>query len=335
MKTKKIFINSFIGFCLIVCAFIGFVFLRTSFTFSKISADSSDKEAPIYFLPELEDLPSKDKNQLTFLLLGQRGEGQPFGGLLTDALIVVNLNKNNGKITILSLPRDLYVPIPNSTKRDKLNAVYAWGYEKKGVGLAMNYIKDTVSRITGLYVDNAIVINFDGFEKFIDAIGGITIELKENFIEDKQWWCDENGKNCRAFVVPEGKNVLDGEKTLFYIRSRFSSSDFDRARRQQQVLLAVKEKLFSLGFLANPLNIIKMLDLLENNIRTDAKTSDITEFIDYYQKKNIDFNNMTNYVFDNGSDGYLDAKYVNGIYILVPRTGDFTAIREKCLDLVK
>jgi len=335
MKTKKIFINSFIGFCLVLFAFIGFVFLRTSFTFSKISADSSDKEAPIYFLPELEDLPSEDDNQLTFLLLGQRGEGQPFGGLLTDSLIVINLNKKSEKISVLSLPRDLYVPIPNSTKRDKLNAVYAWGYEKKGVGLAMNYIKDTVSRITGLYVDNAIVINFDGFEKFINAIGGITVDLKEDFIEDKQWWCDEDGKNCRAFIVPKGKNILDGEKTLFYIRSRFSSSDFDRARRQQQVLLAVKEKLFSLGFLANPLNIVKMLDLLENNVRTDVKTSDISNLIDYYQKEKIDFNNITNYVFDNGPDGYLDAKYVNGIYILVPRSGDFAAIREKCLDVIK
>jgi len=95
------------------------------------------------------------------------------------------------------------------------------GYEKEGVPLGLHYIKDTVSRLTGLYVDGTILVNFSAFKKFIDAIGGIQITRSEDFIEDKQWWCDENGKNCRPFIVPEGVNQLNGTSTLFYIRSRF------------------------------------------------------------------------------------------------------------------
>jgi len=335
---KKIFFNSTAFIILIILTFLFFVFIKTSFTFSKISVDSSNTKGslPVYLLPELEDLPDQKTDQVNILLLGIRGEGDPFGGLLTDALMLVSLNQKTNKVALISLPRDLYIPLPNSDKRDKLNAVYAWGYEKGGVGTGINYIKDTISRITGLYVSNAIIINFKAFEEFIDAIGGVDVNLKADFIEDKQWWCDTQGQNCRAFFLPKGKNHLNGETALFYVRSRFSSSDFDRARRQQEVFLAVKQKVFSLGFIANPLNALRMLDLLGNNVRSDMGINKMTELITYAKKSEISLDDVTTFVFDNTSEeGILYAKYLDGRYILLPKTGNFSEIKKKCLELTE
>jgi len=336
MNNRKSFLGTFLGILIVIVVFISFIFLKTSFTFSKITTNSIDKnDLPIYLLPELEDLPENSEDQLTFLLLGQRGEGMPFGGLLTDAITVANINKITGKVTLISLPRDIYIPMPNSDdEREKLNAVYAWGYEKGGVSMGIAYAKDTISRMIGLFIDNAIVINFEGTEDIVNELGGITITLDNDFIEDKQWWCDEEGENCKPFIVPKGEQTLDGETALFYMRSRFSSNDFDRARRQQQVMIAIKKKLFSLGYLANPLNILSLLNVVENNIRTDLSASEMKSLAKLYQNSNIDLDNIKVFVFDNGPGGYLDAKHINGKYILIPKAGNFNEIKDKCQDLI-
>jgi len=331
---KKILLNSGTFIFLIFIFFFAFVFLKTSFTLSKITTDIKDENKElIYFLPELDDLPEKTNNEFNFLLLGQRGEGKPFGGLLTDTIMLVSINQTANKIALISLPRDLYIPLPDSRKRDKVNAVYAAGYEKGGVGLGLKYIKDTISRITGLYIDNAIVANFEAFKEVVDAINGIDIHLKKDFVENKQWWCDESGHNCREFFLPKGDNHLDGTTALFYVRSRFSSSDFDRARRQQEILLAIKQKVFSLGFASNPLNIFEILDILGNNVRTDIGISEIKDVISYVKNNPMSLKNLQSVVFDNSSDGLLYSRYLNNQYILLPKKGDFSEIQKKCQDL--
>jgi LCP family protein required for cell wall assembly len=328
---KKILLNSGSFIFLIFIFFFAFIFLKTSFTLSKISTDIKDDDKElIYLLPELDDLPEKTDNEFNFLLLGQRGEGEPFGGLLTDALMIISINQSNNKMALISLPRDLYIPLPDSRKRDKINAVYASGYEKGGVSLGLKYIKDTVSRITGLYIDNVAVVNFEAFEEVVNAVDGIDIYLKEDFIESKQWWCDEDGQNCREFFLPKGNNHLDGETTLFYIRSRFSSSDFDRARRQQEVFLAIKQKVFSLGFASNPLNIFEILDILGKNVRTDIGMSEIKNVASYIKNNPASLENPQSAVFDNKPDGLLYSRYLNNQYILLPRAGNFSEIQKEC-----
>ena len=93
-------------------------------------------------------------------------------------------------------------------------------------------MKELVSKITGVYIDKAVILDFFSFEKIIDQVGGIDIVL-ENPFEEKQQWGYE-------FSLPAGPNHLDGKNALYYARSRFSSSDFDRSRRQQEVMFALK-----------------------------------------------------------------------------------------------
>jgi len=192
----------------------------------------------------------------------------------------------------------------------------------------LDYSKKTIGYITGLYIDYAAVVDFEAFKTVIDDLGGVTIHLDTSFIEDKQWWCDEKGQNCRSFIVEAGDQKLDGEKALLYVRSRFSSSDFDRARRQQQVMLAIKDKVLSLGILANPLTINNLLDAIAENVKMDIAPWEFPVLIKLANKADTAY--IIRKVFDVSEEGLLSQTMKDGIYILLPADGNFSRIRETC-----
>jgi len=309
----------------------------------------------------------KEPNRIDILILGIGGPGHQ-GGLLTDSILLLSFDKEKEKAALVGLPRDLFVTMPNHAKPEKINYAYALGESRLpgGGGLALS--KEVVKYVTGVYIDHAVVLNFDGFEKLVDIMGGVTISRNTKFVEDKQWqgegkedspfWYkqsdtdnteqftdgdteevfDENEESVElaseesfeywVFEVPAGTSVLSGEDALYYVRSRFTSSDFDRIRRQQQVISSLKNKAFSLGVLANPIKVFNILDVIGNNIRTDMGLGDIREatgLAQKYDKIPIETN-----LLDTSNDGLLISKNSNGSFVLVPRIGDddFTEIRD-------
>jgi len=212
-------------------------------------------------------LPEPQANRQNFLIVGMRGFGMDDGPLLTDTMLLVSIEKDpvSGlhRSALISVPRDLFVQVPYGQKT-KINELYTIGYEKGGEKLAFNLVKTVVSEVTGVYIDGMIRIDFNGFQKIIDTIGGVDVYLQTPFQEVKQW------EGAGGFFLPKGLNHLNGEQALYFSRSRFSTSDFDRARRQQIVLLAVKKKLATLGILSNPLKVYSILDILGSHIRTDV-----------------------------------------------------------------
>jgi len=271
-------------------------------------------------------VPPKDEDRINALLLGIRGEGDPDGGFLTDGIMVVSFKKSTGQIALISIPRDLYLQMPGETGYEKVNAAYVIGFKKYDNGL--DYAKKTIAYITGLYIDYAAVINFDAFKDIIELLGGITIHLDEPFIEDKQWLCDEKGENCQPFRLEAGEQILNGETALLYVRSRFSSNDFDRARRQQQVLGSLKDKILSLGILADPLKISGILDVLSKNVKTDISPWEVPKLIETAKTAQTD--NIIRKVFENSEQGLLYQTIINRIYVLLPTEGNFSKIRETC-----
>ena len=311
----------------IILILVFLFFLKTGFTFSKIVTIKNIAWEKIFGeLPPSEYLPLKDEDRINFLLLGIRGVNDKNGGLLTDSIMIVSLKKSTKQIALISIPRDLYVQMPGESFFEKINAAYALGLKKYQNGL--DYTKKTIGYVTGLYIDHAAVVDFEGFKKMVDALGGVTIYLDKPFVEDKQWWCDENGENCRPFIVKAGKQTLDGETALLYIRSRFSSSDFDRIRRQQQVLLAIKDKILSLGVLANPVKINELFNIIADHIKTDVKPWEIPGLITL--ANNVDTEHIIKRVFDTSPEGLLQESIKDGIYILVPKDGNFDSIRKTC-----
>ncbi len=317
---------------IIILIIFGSFFYKASFTFSKIITVKNIAWEKIFGkLPSSEYTPPQDKDRINVLLLGIGGKEHENGSLLADSIMIISFKKSTGKVALISIPRDLYLQLPGDNSPKKVNDVYVIGLEKYQNGL--DYSKKTIGYITGLYIDYATAVDFEAFKTIINILGGITIYLDQPFIEDKQWWCDKKGENCRPFIVEAGDQTLDGEQALFYVRSRFSSDDFDRARRQQQVILAIKDKILSLGILTNPLIINDLFDAVANNIRIDVKPWEIPNLIKLLNK--VDTKNIIRKVFDISSEGLLYQTIRDGIYVLLPQGDDFSKIREACQNMFK
>jgi len=271
----------------------------------------------------MDRLKNNKLDRLNILLLGIRGVNDPNGGLLTDTIMIMSVKPRTGEVTLISIPRDLYVEMPNHNYKNKINEAYALGMrDGKDWKEGLKYSKQVVADITGLDIHYAASVDFKAFKEIIDTLGGITITLDKPFSETNQF--------AEGIIeLPAGRQIIDGNTALLFVRARFSSSDFDRARRQQQVLLAIKEKAFSLGVLSNPLKIISILNSIGNHVRTDAELWEIQELA--VMSKRLDTSNVKRKVFSTGKDGLLYASRDNkGSYILLPEGDNFDKIREVC-----
>ena len=132
--------------------------------------------------------------------------------------------------------------------------------------------------------------------------------------------------------MPSGDQKMDGETALLYARARYSTSDFDRARRQQEILVAIKNKATSAGIFVNPLKFNSFLDIVGENVRTDLNAWEIKKFVDII--KQLDLSTTAKQVFDSSPEGLLEAKTTDiGEFILVPRGSTYSQIQERCRNI--
>lgn len=323
-RKKKILLWVFL---VLLFVFFSLFFIKAGFTVHQIIISNDPIEEEIL----KKELPLDDPNQLNILLMGMRGSADDGEGkFLADAIVLLSIKKSTGQIALISLPRDLYVDIYCLNEMHRINFAYAQG--------GMDCIKKTVSWLTGLYVDYGVVSNFKAFSEVIDALGGITIYMEQSFEESFQWakegWSEDehwtikeiNGEEKWVFQVATGTSHLDGATTLYFVRSRFSSSDFDRMRRQQKVLLAIKEKALSLGVLTNPVKVYKLLDIAGKNVRTDMSVGEIISLMDLAAE--LDTTNIKKLMFDSGPDGLLYETFVENEYVLLPLGDNWDMIRQ-------
>ncbi len=322
-------------FILLLIGFFSLFFFKTSFTISQV-IDWTGINNVLPFEEDLPELPKNDLNRIDILLLGIRGLEDPGEGkLLSDAIMVVSIKKDTGQVALISLPRDLYVKIWCTLENKKINFAYAQG--------GLDCAKKTVSLVTGLYIDYAVSVNFEALKEGVDALNGITVHLDESFEESFQWskdgWEEDehwfikeiDGEERWVFHIATGTNDLDGQTTLYYVRSRYSTNDFDRMRRQHQILMAIKEKALSLGVLANPVKIYNLLGILGKNVRTDISLAEMGNLIRL--SSNLDKENIKKQVFDISPQGLLEHTFINEEYVLMPAGGNFDKIQEVCKNI--
>ena len=337
--TKKKIIAASIGLFVFIGVFFAY---RAARTVTVLGATSASSQAWEEISASFLEMPKKEEDRLDILIMGfrgyQQGENERGNGeLLADTIMLASFNKETGRASLVSLPRDLYVDIPNYGK-EKINAAYAVGETQHYGGGGIQLMKALVSMLSGVYVDYGVSINFEGLERLIDIVGGIAIHLDGPFREDKQWtqdgkedseyWkieTDEGGIEKWVFEIPSGSHILSGEEALYYVRSRYATSDFDRMRRQQEVMGAFKTKILSLGVLANPLSVFEILDTLGDNLRTDMTMSEIRTGIDLARRGM--FSDVPMYVLDASKDNFLFEEYQNYQYVLLPKAGDFKEIQ--------
>ncbi len=360
-----------IGIILLVAIIAGgFSFWKTGSVLSKISGGGM-LSSLIHVVPGVKDeLKGEKEGRINIALLGMRGENVDGGGLLADTIIVVSIDPAQNKVAMISVPRDLYVTVPGTQDKQKINAVHAYGEQKKK-GQGLKDMEKALSDITGLSVNYAASINFEGFKQLIDTIGGIEITLEQSFSESLQFKgveqrCDgvnftvpsgnyeekkirrKNGTYyanpkkyplCYAkeskqdlecggnFTLPAGKQILNGETALCYVRSRKTSSDFERAKRQQMVIQLIKDKLLSTDTLMNFDKVNQLLDNLGNNVRSDFQPWEMKRLFDLYKEmQNIQIYQR---VLENSSEGLLYNPPANGAgYILLPVGDNYDRIHD-------
>lgn len=268
-----------------------------------------------------DQLKGEGDSRINILVTGMGGSSHP-GGNLTDSIMVISIDPADKTMAMLSIPRDLYVPIYGKNYSRKINEAYSIG-ESSQKGSGYDVMKKTVSEIIDLPIHYFVSLDFSGFEKIVDSLGGVDIDVPKSI--NDPLYPDEQMKGYDPFVIKSGRQHLNGETALKYARSRETSSDFDRSSRQQLVIKAIKEKATASGFLTNPKRLIDLFNALGTHLRTDFNLSEIKSLASLI--KEIDSSKTITKVLTNGSDGPLYSDSSSGTYLLKPRGDNFKLIQ--------
>lgn len=216
-------------------------------------------------------------NRINIALLGIGG-GTHEGGNLTDTILVMSVDLKTNKDTMISLPRDIYLP----SLKNRINEAYRIG-EEKNPGSGLLLAKASIEEVIGIPIHHAILIDFSGFVKLIDTIGGVDVNVAESFTDNnypidgrENDLCDGDVEfSCRyeSITFAEGSEHMDGTRALKYVRSRHAQgdtgNDFSRGKRQQAVLLALKNKLLTSDILISSKKILELEAVVKTVTMTD------------------------------------------------------------------
>lgn len=268
---------------------------------------------------DVTKLKGEGDGRVNVLVMGIGGKGHEAPNL-TDTLMVISFDPKTKDAAMLSVPRDLYVKIPATDRTrqqyGKINAANVYG----GPELAAR----VVSNVIGVPIHYYVMVDFSGFRQAVDAVGGVDINVTKA-IYDPSYPCDnERGGYC-AFSIKPGLVHMDGALALRYARSRKTTSDFDRAARQQQVIGALRQKALQLSTLTNPVKLTALIDALGTHVETDIQPNEITKMAGL--AKDVDPAKTPQKVLDTESKDALLVGGVNIIdgagYIEVPKIGNF------------
>lgn len=214
------------------------------------------------------------------LILGKAGQGHEASDL-TDTIIFASISYPSSRLTLISLPRDIWIP----AIRAKVNSAYYWGNQKKsGGGLIL--AKSTVEEIVGQPIHYAVVVDFSGFIKIVDVAGGVDVDVERGFVDEKypipgkeNDLCDGDPTfACRYETVSfeKGAQRMDGETALKFVRSRNAQgeegTDLARAARQQKVILAIRQKVTTPAVFLSPKKLLAIWRVVKESVESDIST---------------------------------------------------------------
>lgn len=267
-------------------------------------------------------IAGEEAGRINILLLGVGGEGHE-GGNLTDTIMVASIDPNTKRLGLLSIPRDLVAPIPE-VGWQKINSANAYGSLRnpETVGAGARLAGQTITNITGLDIHYYVKIDFAGFIKVVDALGGIRINVRETFT-DYQY--PDSAYGYAPVHFEAGWQNLEGETALKYVRSRHGTagegSDFARARRQQEVLRAVQGRALALSTILNPNKLVTLANIAGDNLETNLELWEALRL--YELSKTIDTAHLNQVVLSTEQNGLLRSEVgEDGSYLLRPRLGN-------------
>lgn len=330
----------FVGIILVSSFLTGFVLSLVGMTIFNAGNKSSITTSKAYLkaTPAPLNKNNPEKGVYNVLLLGYGG-GAHEGTYLTDSIIVIHVNTNNNKATMISIPRDLWVP-----GNKKVNSVAAFqGFQNVG---------PMITNVTGLPMNYYVSVDFSNFVSLIDNLGGITVNVPQTFddpyypivgqedntcgMNDAQIFELKNKFGQSGFELERqftcryehlhfnaGQVKIDGTTALKFVRSRHGDSDFGRSRRQFAVLEGVGQKLIALRSINK---FDQTVSTLFGMVHTDLSLGTIKSLIQVFGDPNLYKVNNIQLTTENVlMEGFAS----DGEYVLMPKAGDlnFTEVK--------
>jgi LCP family protein required for cell wall assembly len=258
------------------------------------------------------------------------------GNAVTAAGLKANVNpdllkgEGAGRVntTLFSVPRDLWVDVPNQGVM-KINAVWETGVYKylgkrqnnttnaNAIQAGFDAVDQTVENALGVSINYNMMFDFSAFKQSVDTIDGVTVNVPSDLVDPTMAW--ENSGN--PVLAKAGTQVFDGKHALIYARSRETSSDFARGQRQRSLLLAIKNKVDTLGTLSNPLKISGLISAFGSNVSTDLSLSNASRL--YGILKKVTDGHITSLGLADPPNQYVTTGNMNGQSIVLPKAGLF------------
>ena len=266
----------------LVSVFLGIIFNKIGI--SKYTGIVYD----FVFTPEKKIATTAGRTDI--LIMGKAGEGHTAPDL-TDTIIFVSVSHVDSSVILLSLPRDIWIP----SLRAKLNSAYYWGNQKQppaqgasgpaGGGLIL--AKSSTEEIVGKPIHYGIIVDFSGFKRIIDVLGGIKVEVQTSFIDEKYPIAGRENDECdgdpdfkcryESVKFDAGVQSMDGETALKFVRSRNAEgdegTDLARSARQQKVIAATKDRVLKPDVFLSPKKMLTLWKVTKDSIETDMDPS--------------------------------------------------------------
>ncbi len=328
-RKKKIVKSVLIIFVLLIVAaglIFGNIFLKSRKIFGG-GGNAPALEANV----DPTKLNGEGDGRVNILMLGKGGPGHD-GADLTDTILVASIDPIAKEMALLSIPRDFWVKTDKG--QSKVNAVYANAKyavlngkktsdindRAEKAGLAA--IESEIEEVTGIPIHYNVMVDFAAFEKAINTVGGIDINVEKSGVVYEKLWNETTRKNF-ILDVKEGPNHFNGERALFYARSRHTSArgDFDRAVRQQAVIIGLKNKIVSAGTYGNPVKVTQLVNEFGSHVTSNLTTGEVLRVYDII--KGIDSTKIASVGLADPPNVLVATGMVNGQSIVQPKAGLF------------
>ena len=311
----------------LVIAFSGLIFSQGWLKARKVFRGGATSAAALQTNVDPQLLKGEGDGRINVLLLG-RGGGTHDAPDLTDTMILASIDPVNHTSTLLSIPRDFWVHVAGSGTM-KINAAWETGKYKylgkisndnsnaQATAAGFNLVDQTVESVIGVPIHYNVLVDFDAFKQAIDTVGGVSVNVPTDLVDPTMAW--ENNNN--SLLAKAGPQTFDGKHALIYSRSRETTSDFARSERQRAVLLALKEKVYTLGTLSSPTKLASLASDFDNNVQTDLSISDAGRLANII--KGIDNTSINSIGFADPPNSYVTTNYVGDQSVVQPKAGQF------------
>lgn len=272
-------------------------------------------------------LKGEGDGRVNVLLMG-RGGGNHDGPDLTDTMMLASIDPVNHTSTLISIPRDLWVDIPNQGAM-KINAAFESGEFKylgkiapgstnhNAIQAGFDEADQTVESILGVTIHYNVLLSFQAFQQAVDTVSGVTVNVPSDLVDPTMAW--ENGHN--PIIAKAGTDAFNGKQALNYVRSRETTSDFSRAERQRAVLMALKGKVTTLGTVSNPVKLSKLMSAFGSNVQTDLSIKDANRL--YRIAKAIPDTKTSSIGFADPPNNFITGGTLAGQAVALPTAGLF------------